>query len=263
MADSALKGTPEPRASGVQSVERALDILELLSRSEGELGVSELGAATGLALGTVHRLLGTLISRGYARQNPTTRKYGLGLRALGMADAAREHIGPLAQPFLQELMQVSQETANLAILEQNSTMYIHQIPATRMVRMFTKPGNRAPVHATGTGKVLLAYQPAEVVQAIIRQNGLPSITPNTITDLPSLLQELDLIRERGYAVDFEEQEEGVRCLAAPIFSPNGEILAAISLSGPATRLHEAHLEELIPHIKRIAAAFSRTLNPSS
>ena len=119
MTDTTLKnGTPQA-SGGVQSLERALDILEVLGRSEGDLGVSEVGTAVGLANGTVHRLLSTLTNRGYARQNPLTRKYGLGLRAFELASSARETLGPLARPCLEELTEVSRESSNLSGLDKN------------------------------------------------------------------------------------------------------------------------------------------------
>ncbi len=245
------------RTGKVQSVERALDILEFLSRSGEELGVSEIGEATGLAAGTVHRLLGTLTAQGYVRRDERTRRYDLGLKSLMMAIAARERIGPLALPFLEELMQVSQETANLAILEGNSAVYIEQAsPPTRMLRIFTEPGNRIPLHSCGTGKVLLAYQSPRLVDFVIARTDLPRQTVSTITDPSQLRTELEKIRKDGYAVDFEEQEEGVRCLATPVFGPNGEVFAAMSISGPASRLNKGRMDELVPDIKRISAAFS-------
>ena len=260
--DSELERVVEPRETGVQSVRRALEILEFLGRSDDELGVSEIGAATGLAAGTVHRLLATLTSQGYARRNTRTRRYGLGVKALGLAVATRERLGPLALPFLTELMQASQETANLAILEQNSTLYIEQVPAPRMLRTFTEPGNRVPLHSCGTGKVLLAYQPPRAADFIIERMGLLRYTSSTITDASRLRAELRRIRRDGYAVDYGEQEEGVRCLAAPVFGPDGEIFAALSLSGPASRLEEKRMGVLVPHLKRIAAALSETFDSS-
>ncbi len=249
------------REGGVQSVERALDVLEALSREE-DLGVSEIGAATGLAVGTAHRLLGTLAARGYVRRNRDTRRYGLGLKALTMAVAARERIGPLVLPFLEELMLASQETANLAVLEGNSTMYIEQVAPVRMLRIFTEPGNRVPLHSTGTGKVLLAYQPPRLVDLILGEDPLPRQTASTITDSAQLKAELRRVRQQGYAVDYGEQEEGVRCLAAPVFSLDGNIFAAMSLSGPASRLSGKRVEDLVPQLKRISEAFSEALDPS-
>lgn len=246
-------------AGGVQSLERSLDILELLGQSENELGVTEIAPTVGLANGTAHRLLSTLIRRGYARQNPENRRYALGIKAYTLATAAREHLGPLARPFLTELMEVSQESSNLATLEKNSVVYLDQVSASRMVRMFTEPGKRSPLHSTGTGKVLLAYQPAEVADRLMEESDLLRFTAYTITDAKKLKGELESIRGRGYALDTEEMEEGVRCLAAPVFSSDGKILAAMSVSGPAGRLNEARLEELIPHIKRISSEFSEHL----
>ena len=259
MADVALEGSV-PHAGGVQSLERALDILEVLGRSEGELGVSEIGLSVGRANGTVHRLLSTLTQRGYARQVLDNRKYTLGPRAITLASSARERLGPLARPYLRELMEVSQESANLAALDRNSVVYIEQVPAPRMVRMFTEPGNRVPPHASGTGKVLLAYRPPETVSAILGRGELTRFTSSTITDMGRLMEELDRIREQGYATDSEEIEEGVRCVAAPVSGAEGKVVAAISVSGPAGRLDDERLQEIIPHIKRIADEFSKSLS---
>lgn len=243
-------------------MERALDVLEFLSRSDEDLGVGEIGSATGLAAGTTHRLLATLNSRGYVHRNVGTRRYGLGLKSLTLAIAARERIGPLALPFLEELMRVSQETANLAILEGQSTMYIEQVAPPRMLRIFTEPGNRVPLHSTGTGKVLLAYQPPRLVDFIIERAGLPRQTASTITEPSQLRDELAEVRRQGYAVDLGEQEDGVRCLAAPVFGSDGGIFAAMSISGPASRLEIKRQETLIPHLKRIAANLSEALDPT-
>lgn len=251
--------SPVSVGSGVKSLERALDIMEVLGRSEREVGISEIGTEAGLANGTVHRLLSTLTRRGYVRQNPGTRKYALGVKSLTLASSARDRLGPLSKPFLRELMEVSQESSNLAGLEKDSIVYLEQVPAPRMVRMFTEPGNRVAPHATGSGKVILAYQPDEVVDATIRRLGMPRFTPYTITDPKRFKRELSAIRSRGYAMDSEEMEEGVRCLAAPVQSPDGRTLAAMSLSGPVGRLGESRIEELVPHIKRIAASFSDSL----
>lgn len=248
------------REGGVQSVERALDILEFVSRSEGELGVSEIGAATGLSAGTVHRLLATLGSRGYVHRNKETRRYALGLKSLTMATATRERVGTVSLPFLEELMKVSQETANLAILEGSSAMYIEQVsPPTRMLRLFTEPGNRIPLHSCGAGKVLLAYQPPGLVELLLGRMDLSKYTASTITDPGQLRSELREIRRQGYAVDYVEQEDGVRCLAAPVFGPDGEIFASISLSGPSSRLESPRTEALIPHVKRISTTLTEKL----
>lgn len=252
-----------PREGGVQSVERALDILEFVSRSEGELGVSEIGAATGLSAGTAHRLLATLGSRGYVHRNKETRRYALGLKSLTMATVTRERVAATAEPFLEELAEVSQETANLAIIEGSSAMYIEQAaPPTRMLRIFTEPANRVSLHACGTGKVLLAYQPPRLFELLMERMELSKFTASTITDRGQLRSEIQQIRRQGYAVDFGEQEDGVRCLAAPVFGADGEIFAAMSLSGPSSRLESQRTESLVPHLKRISKALTEKLDAS-
>lgn len=243
----------------MQSIERAINILEVLSHSQAGLGVRAISETTGLAAGTVHRILSTLNARGFVFQDGS-RKYVLGLGLLGMAAASRERIGALSLPFLSELMEVSQETANLAILEHSSAFYVEQVPPPgRLLRMFTEPGNRAPLHAAATGKVLLAYQSASVTKVILDEVGLPRQSPNTITNRSQLRGELRRVRQQGYATDYGEQEEGVHCLAAPILSARGDILAALSLSGPAARLSRRRLKDLVPDAKRIALELSEAL----
>jgi IclR family acetate operon transcriptional repressor len=190
-----------PPAKEVHSVGRALDIVEALARSDHELGVSEVAGVTGLAPGTAHRLLATLAYHGYVRQNVATRRYGPGIKLLRVAADAHERIGGIARPFLTGLMQASQETANLVVLEANSTRYIEQVPPPRMLRIFTEPGKRAPLHTAGTGKVLLAYQQPRVVQTIIEKTGLGPVTANTITDPDELSKVLLRVRSQGYAID--------------------------------------------------------------
>jgi IclR family transcriptional regulator, acetate operon repressor len=263
VTDTVADSSSPKGSGGVQSLERALDILEHLSRSKSELGVTEIASAVKLANGTAHRLLASLVRRGYARQNPETRKYALGIKALALANNVRDQLGPMARPFLRELTEITRESSNLAVLDRNSVVYIEQVPAPRLVRMFSEPGNRVPLHSTGTGKVLLAYQPENTIAAVIRQSSLPRFTAHTITDQHQLVEELLRIREQGYAVDSEELEEGVRCLAAPVFGPDGRILGAMSISGPAGRLGQDRLEEFIPHIKRLADGFSLSLNGSA
>jgi IclR family acetate operon transcriptional repressor len=259
MTDLGMDKSAVQRGARVQSLDRALDILELLGRNGDQLGVTEIGSTVGLPNGTTHRLLATLTRRGYARQNPENRKYTLGIKAFTLATASQERLGPLARPFLTELMEISQESANLAGLDKNVVYYIEQVPAPRMVRMFTEPGNRVYAHATGTGKVLLAYQPEEVLHSIIGNTGLPRLTPNTITDVEELERQLEKVRRQGYAVDIGELEEAVHCLAVPVFGPDGKILAAMSVSGPAGRLDDVHIKELVPQIKAIASRFSDSL----
>jgi len=250
--------------NAVQSIERALDLLECLARSSGWVGISELSYATGQPVGTIHRLLKTLTAREYVVRDSRTRRYALGptFRRLAGTGLQTPDWTAIATPFLQELVEISGETANLAVLERNRAVYEAQAQPTRMVRMFTVLGNRMPLHCTGCGKVLLAYQPDSVVASIVAEEGLPRYTERTITDPGQLQQELEMIRHQGYAIDNGEQEEGVRCIAVPVYGSKGKVVAALSISGPSSRVDSRHIPTLLPHIKRISAAISSALAAS-
>ena len=236
--------------TGVQSVERTLDILESLVEFGSEVGLVEISQAVNLPLATVHRLLGTLIQRGYVKQNQHNRKYSLGFRALQMGHDMRQRFSLRleARPFLQRLVQRVGESANLAVLDDGEVVYIDQAQSSRILRMFTQVGNRLPVHSTGSGKALLAFLPADVVDGILRRFGMPARTQRTITDINVFRDELSKTRQRGYALDDEEQEEGVRCLAVPVRDASGQVVATLSVSGPVTRLNDANVNDVLPEL---------------
>jgi DNA-binding IclR family transcriptional regulator len=236
--------------TGVQSVERTLDILEALVEFGSEVGLVEISHVVTLPLATVHRLLGTLISRGYVKQNQQNRKYSLGFRALQMGNDMRQRFSLRleARPFLQRLMQISGESANLAVLDDGEVVYIDQAQSARILRMFTQIGNRLPAHSTGSGKALLAFLPREVVEGILRRFGMAARTLKTVTDPDSLFRELDRVRDLGYARDDEEHEEGVRCIAVPVRDASGQVVASLSVSGPAARLSDERVDEVIPEL---------------
>lgn len=250
--------------SAVQSIERALDLLECLARSADWVGISELSQATGQPVGTIHRLLKTLTAREYVMRDSQTRRYALGpaFRRLAGSGLQTPNWNEIATPFLRELVEISGETANLAVLERNRAVYEAQAQPSRMVRMFTALGNRVPLHCTGCGKVLLAYQPDSVIASIVAEEGLPRYTETTITDFGQLQQELEMIRKQGYAIDNGEQEDGVRCIAVPIYGSKGKVVAAMSVSGPGSRVDSRNMPILLPHLKRISAAISSTLATS-
>jgi IclR family transcriptional regulator, acetate operon repressor len=248
----------ERKSGGVQSVERALDVLEALAQSDGALGLTGLIDATKLPLATVHRLLATLAGRGYIRQDPDSRKYLLGPSVLKLREPYTRLFGIWAQPHLAELSEISQESANLAVLDGNYVVYIAQVAAPRRLRMFTQVGNRVLPHSSAVGKVLLAFSPREEAERVIRRTGLPHRTDNTITDWDRFFSELDQVARQGYAVDAGEEEEAVRCLAVPVFVV-GQPVAALSVSGPAARLETLKQDHLLADMTRIAAALSASL----
>src|SRR3989442_12572148 len=168
--------------SAVQSIERALDLLECLAGSSGWVGISELSYTTGQPVGTIHRLLKTLTARGYVVRDSRTRRYALGpaFRRLAGTGLQTPDWTEIATPFLQELVEISGETANLAVLERNRAVYEAQAQPTRIVRMFTELGNRVALHCTGCGKVLLAYQTDSVVASIVAMEVFPRYSERTI-----------------------------------------------------------------------------------
>jgi IclR family transcriptional regulator, acetate operon repressor len=241
---------------GVQSVERALELLEALADPGEAKGVSELGRVTGLPVATIHRLLATMAARGYVRQDPATHKYTLGSHLITLGDAATRHFGRFARPYLAELMEVSGETANLAVLEDDHVAYLARVPSRRhRVRMFTEVGRRVLPHSSAVGKVVLAFRPRAEVEALLARTGLPRRTPRTITDVGRFLGELETVARQGYAIDSGEEEVGVRCLAVPVFGV-GDSVAAMSVSAPEGRLQPSDVERIIPEMLRISAALT-------
>lgn len=242
-----------PAAAGVQSVERALDVLEALAAG-GSLGISEVAAVTRLPDGTAHRLLRTLVARGYARQGPD-RRYSLGTRLLTLGHGARRSTAAAARLFLARLVALSGETANLAVLENDQAVYVAQVPSAHRLRMFAEVGRHVPVHSTAVGKVLLAGLPDPAVRAVLARAGLAPRTSRTLRSPEAVLTELDTVRRAGWAVDDEEEETGVRCLAVPVRT-DGLVVAAMSVSGPAARVPPAPPAGWLAGMQAAAAAFT-------
>src|SRR5919204_2047733 len=255
----------EPRrgSDAVQSVERALELLEALVEPGEGRGVSELGRATGLPVATIHRLLATMMARGYVRQDTASHKYTLGSHLIQLGEAATRHFARFAHPYLAELMEASEETANLAVFEDGKVPSAAQVASRQhRVRMFTEVGRRILPHTSAVGKVLLAFRPRAEVEALLARTGLPRRTPRTITDPARFLAELDTVARQGYAVDSGEEEIGVRCVAVPVFGV-GESVAAMSVSAPEGRLEARDVERIVPEMLRISAALSGALITST
>ncbi len=251
---------PGDRAT-VQSVERSLDILEALAAAGSEVGIADMSGRVGLHISTVHRLLATLVVRGYVRQNSQTGRYSLGSQALqlGRAFHDRSDIRTEARPFLQLLMEGSGETANLVMLDGNEAVYMDQVPSPRLVRMFAGVGRRVPLHSTGSGKAMLSCLPPEERARIVAEKGLSPSTPHTITTAAALEDELIKVGRQGFAVDDEEQEEGVRCIAAPVRDSTRRVVAAMSLSGPSTRMTPERIQSLSGLLKTVCVQLSAAL----
>ncbi len=245
----------------VQSVERTLDLLEALAET-GEVGIAQLSSRVGLHASTVHRLLSTLIARGYVRQNAATGRYLLGLRPLDIARAVKVHLDLRMQaiPILQELMRKSGETANLAVANDHHLVYLEQASSPGwMLRMFVQPGARAPLHSTASGKVLMAHLTQQELNDLLSDYPLLPAASRTIVDRDILLAELEEVRRQGYATDWGEQEEGVGCIAGPVHDYSGKVIAAISISGPWIRVTPENTGVLVPLVLDACLQLSEAL----
>lgn len=251
---------PKVRRMRLSSVANSIRLTKAFSENEYEMGISALAARLGLAKSTVHRLATTLVEYDILEQNRETGKYRLGLALFELGTLVRRKMDVMseAQAQIHALADLSGETVQLAILDHLSVLYIRIRESRQAVRMSTGLGSRAPAHCTSVGKALLAHQAPEVIQQVI-DNGLPRHTPNTITEGPRLLEELASIRQKGYAIDDEEIESGLRCVAAPIRDHSGRVVAAISVAAPVQRMTKKNLQTTVPSVVAAADAISRRL----
>ena len=238
------------RSSTVQSVERAIDLLEAMAEAGGTASLSHLAVTSGLPLPTIHRLVRTLAGRGYVRQE-TSREYALGPRLVRLGDTAGRLVGVWAHPQLAGLVDALGESANLAMMEGSQVVYVAQAPGRHSMRMFTEVGRRVSPHCTAVGKALLARMSPDRAAEVLRHTDMVAHTETTITDRAAYERELDRVREAGYAVDEGEQEIGVRCVAVAL---DGPLPAAISISGPTTRMTDELLGSAVPQLHTAAAA---------
>src|ERR1700760_392303 len=242
-------------AGGVQSIERAFDLLAMLADAGGAPGPSELAPVPGLPLPTVHRLMRPLVNRGYARQE-ASRRYTLGSRLIRLGEISSQMLGTSLRPYLAKLVRLTGETANLAMLDGDEVVYLAQVPSSHQMRMFTEPGRRVRTHATAVGKTLLAQLPPAEARTLL-EHGMPAFTPTTITDPGLLMAQLGEIREQGYAVDEGEQEIGVRCFAVAV--PDAPAALAVSASGPAARMTDDAALRIVPALTEILGGGFKTI----
>ncbi len=253
----------DPRRStqggGVQSVERTFELLELLADAGGEVALSDLAESSGLPLPTIHRIMRTLVSAGYVRQQPS-RRYALGPRLIRLGETASRALGTWARPYLAELTEATGETSNMAVLDGEQIVYVSQVPSQHSMRMFTEVGRRVDAHATAVGKAVLAHMPEDAVAQMLSRSGMRPQTERTISTVPTMQEELTRVRELGYALDDGEQEVGVRCYAVAV--PGAPAGAAISISGPEGRMTRISTKEVIPLMQRLARELGTELTVS-
>ena len=252
---------PEARDGGVQSVDRALSILTTLAEDDEGYRLSDLAVRTGLSTSTVHRLLATLESRRFVQFDRTHSKWHVGSRAfsVGATFARRRNFSAQAIPYLRKLRDLTRETANLAVVDDEFIIVLTRMESREIMRSLTQVGGRVAMVASGVGKAVLATYSNEDVGAIIHHHGMPRLTEKSIVRPGDLFKELEKIRRQGFAVDDEEACMGLRCIAAVVYNDCAEPLAAISVSGMTSRLTDERLPMLGQTVREVAAELTVAL----
>jgi IclR family acetate operon transcriptional repressor len=246
-----------PTRTGVQSIERAFAVLELVAASGGAVTLSALAREADLPPATLHRLAATLVDLGYLRQE-ASRRYALGARLALLADRSSAGLSATALPHLAHLVDAIGETSNLAVLDGDQVAYVAQVPGRHSMRMFTEVGRRVQPHCTAVGKALLAAtRTDDEVRALLRRTGLPRHTPHTVVDADDLLEQIAQVRSRGYALDEGEQEVGVRCVAVHV--TGAQLPLALSVSGPAPRMTDELIADAFPVLRETATRLGAEL----
>jgi IclR family transcriptional regulator, KDG regulon repressor len=229
----------------IQSVSHALDILESFTKTDDELGVTELSKRLGLHKNNVFRLLATLEHRGYIEQNRETDNYRLGPKTLqlGSIFIEQRECRRQARPILEDLMLSTGETAVVAVLRATKVIYMDSVETDRTVRAVSRVGAMLPAHCTAVGKATLSVLPPEEIEHLYPENELPAVTPRTLRTRDALLSELKEVKERGYAVENEECDLDVKSVAAPVKDFSKRVIAALGIIVPASRLGDDRLDK--------------------
>jgi len=245
----------------VQSIDRAFQILEVLALEKNGLGVTEIGNRVGLHKSTVHRLLTAMAERGYIEKNQDTGMYKLGLKFIELCSLYLNNIElkTEAQPYLRQLVTLSTQPVHLATLVDGEAVYIDKVESYNSIRMYSAIGRRVPVHCTAVGKALLSGKNESEIRKMLENKELAAFTSNTITNLEQLLQEVAEVKQRGWAEDDEEHEEGIRCIAAPIYDYRKQVIAAISTSGHKNIISKERTQEIVQYVTNAARDISRRM----
>ena len=244
----------------MKSLDNALTLLEQFTPEAPAFGITELATRLGLNKATVFNMLKTLEAHSLVEQLSDTKKYtlGHGIIVLAGTKLAQSELSHVARPHLARLSHETNETTHLAILHRNELLYLEKIESSQPVRVAARIGGRAPLHCTANGKVLLAFQPNEVIEEALRAPRA-RYTENTIVDPAVLRSQLAEIRQAGYCIEWEEFIADIRGIAAPVFDFNGTVIAAIAVVGPSARITEGQIEALVPLTLRTAESISRSL----
>ncbi len=256
----AIPAAPRPERHSIQSVDRAMRLLEAIAEAGGETTLTELSQRTKLNISTCHHLLSTLVNRGYVAKVPVRRSYALGARILYLSNACLQVDLPArAAPFIAQINEKTGETVHLAVLQGDAMMKIAKRESRHPVRVDTGTlGKTDAPHATATGKAMLAWLPEDDMRRVLA-HGMARFTPKTITEWPDLLEALRHVRRNGYAMDDEEYQPGVICVGAAIRDHNGAVVGAISASTPTMRASDAHLTLVREQVTGAVRALSAEL----
>ncbi|SHL68192.1 transcriptional regulator, IclR family [Bradyrhizobium lablabi] len=251
----------DPRDGGVQSVDRALLIIETLAEDDEGYRLTDLAVRTGLSPSTVHRLLTTLEKRRFVQFDRDESTWHIGAQsfAVGSTFVRRRNFVTQALPYLRKLRDQTRETANLAVVDDGTMVVLTRVESREIMRSVTKVGGRVPMVASGLGKALLSTYSEEDVFAIIQREGMPRLTSKSIVRAGELCKSLHDIRQQGYSVDDEEALIGLRCVSAVVYDDCSEPLAAISVSGKASRVPNDRLPVLGKLVREVAAELTKAL----
>lgn len=244
----------------VQVLHKTLDILEALKRDESGIGLATVSRAVGMPKPTVYRILNTLETRGYVDRRPDgAYRMSEKLFSLQREKSIEEHLRTVAQPAMEHLCEECRETVNLGTLDGGEVVVIATAESSQSIRMASKVGNRRSIHTTALGKMLLSGMEEKEIRRLIQLRGLPRLTRKSITNQGALLSEIRVVRRQGYAIDNQENELDGRCIAGPVFGPNGDLIAAVSVSGPAFRMDLQRLKSFWSILQQSCEAISQRL----
>ncbi len=253
-------GSLNAQTTTIRSVDRALDILESVAE-HGGMNLTQIAAELGQSPSTVYRVLTTLEQRQIVEVDHATQAWHVGPATfrLGSSFLRRTGLAERSRPVMRHLMETTGETANLGIERGGLVLFVSQVETHETIRAFFPPGTRSPMYCSGIGKALLGQYPEDLLQRYIRKTGLQKYTNKTITDAEHLRQDLEQIRQLGYAFDDEERTEGMRCIAAPVLDQYGDVVAGISVSGPTSRMAQDKIPVISAEVLRAAMDLSRAL----
>ncbi len=246
--------------NGIQVIDRAFDILETLTMEKEGLGVTEIGNRIGLHKSTVHRILTTMVKRGYVEKN-TYGLYKIGLKFIDISSIYLNNVElkTEAKPFLRELTNKYNQTTHLAILDGAEAVYIDKVDVLNNIRLYSQIGRRVPIHCSAIGKCLISGLTDVELESILNAYSFTSLTEKTIKNKKEYLEQIENVKRLKWSLDDEEHEAGVRCVAAPVFDYRGKIIAAVSISGSFTTITDEKLDEIINDVKATAMEISKRM----